>query len=122
MQSDEDEDNYDEFHCRIGQSILKERLSRLASYGSPDTPPQGTDAVEEQAAAKEKVSCEAIHKRFNVSYCYLCKNGNAKDKREERKKGNYCSCSGTKIDLFEINGLPLKFHFKVAVVFIDLLA
>ena len=93
MQSDEDEDNFDEVHCGIEQSIIKDRLSRLAAYGSPDSAALGGDVVEEQAAAKYKISCEAIHKRFNLTRCYLCKNGNAKDKMEEKKKSNFCSCS-----------------------------
>lgn len=92
MQSDEDEDNYDEVRYRIEQSIIKERLTRLAAYGSPESSPLSADAVEEQGAAKGSISCEAIHKRFNINSCYLCKNASAKDKREERKKSNFDSC------------------------------
>lgn len=86
LQSDEDEDNFDEVRSAIEQSIIKERLSRLATFGSSDSPPLGEDAFEEQAAAKDKPTCEAIHKRFNLSSCYLCKYGNAKDKGLEKKK------------------------------------
>ncbi|XP_078345058.1 ankyrin repeat and IBR domain-containing protein 1-like [Oculina patagonica] len=97
-ESDEDEDNYDEVRCRIEQSIIKERLSRLAAFGSPDSPPVSSDAVEDQAAAKEKISCEAIHKRFNLTACYLCKNGNGKDKREEKKKRRHRRSQPAEID------------------------
>ena len=92
MQSDEDEDNYDEVRYRIEQSIMKERLTRLAlAESSPLSDDAGT---EEQGAAKGSISCEAIHKRFNINSCYLCKNATAKDKREERKKSNlgFCFC------------------------------
>ena len=91
LQSDEDEDNFDEVRFNIEQSIIKERLSRIAAFGSPDSPPLGEDVAGEQASAKEKISCEAIHKKFNLNSCYLCKNGNAKDKRDERKKSKFCS-------------------------------
>ena len=89
LQSDEDEDNYDEVRYRIEQSIIKERLTRLAAYGSSETSPLGDDAAtEEQGAAKGSINCEAIHKRFNINSCYLCKNATAKDKRVEKKKSN----------------------------------
>ena len=93
LQSDEDEDNYDEVRYRIEQSIIKERLTRLATYGSPESSPMSGDAAtEEQGAAKGSISCDAIHKRFNINSCYLCKNATAKDKREEKKKSNFGSC------------------------------
>lgn len=93
MQSDEDEDNYDEVRYRIEQSIIKERLTRLATYGSPGSSPLSDDAAtEEQGAAMGSVSCEAVHKRFNINSCYLCKNATAKDKKEEKKKSNSGSC------------------------------
>jgi len=92
LQSDEDEDNYDEVRYRIEQSILKERLTRLAAYGSPESSPLSDDgATAEQGAAKGGISCEAIHKRFNINSCYLCKSATAKDKREEKKKSNFGS-------------------------------
>lgn len=97
FQSDEDKDNYDEVHCTIEQSIMKERLSRLARLGFPEHLPQSAEAaadLEEQAGAiKERLSCDAIHKRFNLTTCSLCKQGNGSDKREERKKRNLAYCS-----------------------------
>ena len=93
MQSDEDEDNYDEVRYRIEQSIIKDRLTRLALYGSPGSSPLSDDAAtEEQGAAKGSVSCEAIHKRFNINSCYLCKNATAKDKKQGKKKSNLGFC------------------------------
>ena len=93
MQSDEDEDNYDEVRYRIEESIIKERLTRLAANGSPESSPVSDDAATaEQGAAKGSISCEAIHKRFNINSCYLCKSATAKDKREEKKKSNFGSC------------------------------
>ena len=74
----------------IEQSILQERLSRLSRLGLPEHLPHSGDAVEgEQAAAiRERLNCEAIHKRFNLTSCYLCKQGNGEDKRASRKKSN----------------------------------
>ena len=93
MQSDEDEDSFAEVRYRIEQSIIKDRLTRLALYGYPGSSPVSDDAAtEEQGAAKGSVSCEAIHKRFNINSCYLCKNATAKDKKQEKKKSNLGSC------------------------------
>ena len=89
LQSDEDEDNYDEVRSTIEQSILKERLSRLARLGFAEhLHPTGEAGEEEHqaAAVMEALNCEAIHKKFNLTSCYLCKQGNGADKREERKK------------------------------------
>ena len=86
LQSDEDEDNYDEVRSAIEHSIIKERLTRLAAFGSTDSCPLSEDVFEEQAAAKEKVTCEAIHKRFNLSSCYLCKYGKTKEKGAGRRR------------------------------------
>lgn len=85
-ESDEDADNYDEVRSAIEQSIIKERFSRLTSVGSTDSSPFSEDVFEEQAASKEKVTCEAIHKRFNLSSCYLCKYGKTKEKGAERRR------------------------------------
>lgn len=85
-ESDEDEDNYDEVRSAIEHSIIKERLNRLAAFGSTDSCPLSEDVFEEQAAAKEKVTCEAIHKRFNLSSCYLCKYGKTKEKGAGRRR------------------------------------
>ena len=92
LQSDEDEDNYDEVRSTIEQSIIKERLSRLARLQlNPERLPQSSEGAEEEgqaAAVMEVLNCEAIHKKFNLTSCYLCKQGNGEDKREERKKSN----------------------------------
>lgn len=87
-ESDEDEDNFDEVHCRIEEEILKDRLSRLAKLGFPEQLPQSGDAAEWEhpASVKERLNCKTIHKKFNLTSCYLCKQGNATDRREEKKK------------------------------------
>ena len=94
LQSDEDEDNYDEVRSTIEQSIIKERLSRLARLGlNPEHLPQSGEEEGQAAAVMEVLNCEAIHKKFNLTSCYLCKKGNGEDRREERKKSNMLASS-----------------------------
>ena len=77
-------------HCRIEEEILKDRLSRLAKLGFPEQLPLSGDAAEWEhpASVKERLNCKTIHKKFNLTSCYLCKQGNATDRREEKKKSN----------------------------------
>lgn len=65
----------------IEQSILSSRLAKLGVKQSGDR------AEGEQATPLEdRVNCETIHKKFNMTSCYLCKHGYSSNKKEERKK------------------------------------
>ncbi|CAH3191983.1 unnamed protein product [Porites evermanni] len=80
-ESDEDESNLDEVLSSIEQSILSSRLAKLGIKQSGDR------AEGEQATPLEdRVNCETIHKKFNMTSCYLCKHGYSSNKKEEKKK------------------------------------
>lgn len=99
-ESDEDEDNYDEVRKALEQSILKERLSRLASLGLTGHLPQSSEAVGEEDAAAIGVpfNCEAIHKKFNLSSCDLCKQDDGVGNEEERKKRRHRKSQPAEVD------------------------
>ena len=71
----------------LEQSILSSRLAKLGIKQSGDR------AEGEQATPLEdRVNCETIHKKFNMTSCYLCEHGYSSSKKEERKKSNLKSC------------------------------